>query len=99
MSIARTDQDTAAAHGKIIAKAWSDPAFKAKLLADPHGALKDAGVAVPPGMTVKVVENTDTHVDFVLSATPADKSLGNDELEGVAGGAGIMQVVSQGPQN
>jgi hypothetical protein len=64
--MAETEQDNAAAYSKIIAKAWRDPAFKAKLLADPQAALKNAGISVPTGVTVKVVENTDTHVHFVL---------------------------------
>lgn len=54
--MSQTDQDKAtAAHGKIIARAWRDPAFKAKLIADPHGVLREAGVAVPEGVTVNAV--------------------------------------------
>src|SRR5271155_4996581 len=68
--MAETKQDNAAAYGKIVAKAWRDPAFKARLLADPHAALEDAGISVPAGVTVKVVENTDTHVHFVLPPKP-----------------------------
>ena len=55
----------------IIAKAWSDPAFKAKVLADPHAALKELGVAVAAGKTVKVVENADRHLHLVLPPKPA----------------------------
>ena len=85
--MAETEQDNAAAYGKVIAKAWRDPTFKAKLLADPHAALKDAGVSVPAGVTVKVVENTDTHVHFVLPLKPAlDEVLSDEALDRVAGG-------------
>jgi hypothetical protein len=84
--MSQTDQDKAtAAHGKIIARAWRDPAFKAKLMADPHGVLKEAGVAVPTGMTVKVVENTDTHRHLVLPPKPTGE-LSDAELDKVAGG-------------
>jgi hypothetical protein len=79
-----TEQDNAAAYGKIIAKAWRDPAFKAKLLADPHAALKDAGISVPPGVTVKVVENTGTHVHIVLPPKPT--RLSDEELDKVSAG-------------
>lgn len=67
-------------HGMIIAKAWSDPAFKAKLLADPHTALKELGVAVANGKTVKVVENADRHLHLVLPPKPAGQ-LSADEAD------------------
>src|SRR5437868_5399205 len=63
--------DAMSVHGMIIAKAWSDPAFKAKLLAEPHAALEELGVAVAAGKTVKVVENADSHVHLVLPPKPA----------------------------
>ena len=84
--MSQTDQDKAAAHGKIIARAWRDPAFKAKLLADPHATLKEAGIAVPEGVTVKVVENTDTHHHLVLPPKPTGE-LSDEALDKVAGGA------------
>ena len=45
--------------GKIIAKSWRDPAFKAELIANPAAALKAEGIDVPAGMAVTVLENTD----------------------------------------
>lgn len=39
---------------KIIARAWTDKAFKAQLIAEPARALKDAGLAVPEGAEVVV---------------------------------------------
>ena len=84
--MSQTEQDKAdAAFGKIVARAWREPAFKAKLLADPHGALKDAGVAVPAGVTVKVFENTDSHVHLLLPPKPTSE-LSDEALENVAGG-------------
>ena len=53
------DVKATAAHGKVIVRAWRDPAFKARLITDPHAMLKEAGFAVLEGVTVKVVENTD----------------------------------------
>ncbi len=84
--MSQTDQDkAAAAHGKIIAKAWRDPAFKAKLMADPQATLKEAGVAVPAGVTVTVVENTAQHFHLVLPPKPTGV-LSDEALDGVAGG-------------
>ena len=84
--MSQTDRDKAtAAHGKIIARAWRDPAFKAKLMADPHSTLKEAGIAAPPGVKVTVVENTDTHHHLVLPPKPTGE-LSDAELDKVAGG-------------
>lgn len=85
--MAEAKQDKAAAYGKMVARAWRDPAFKAKLLADPHAALKDAGIPVPAGVAVKVVENTDTHVHLVLPPKPA-RELSDEAVERVTAGAG-----------
>ncbi len=90
--MSQTDQDQAtAAHGKIIARAWRDPAFKAKLLADPHATLKEAGLQVREGVTVTVVENTDTHHHLVLPPKPTGE-LSDAELDKVAGGIVINKV-------
>jgi hypothetical protein len=83
--MANPQQDHAAIEGKIIARAWRDPAFKAKLIADPHATLKEAGVTVPAGVTVKVVENSDTHVHLVLPPKPTSE-LSDSALDQVAGG-------------
>ena len=85
--MANTGRDNAAAYGKVVARAWRDPAFKAKLIADPQAVLREAGVAVPAGATVKVVENTGTHLHFVLPPKPVGQ-LSDEALDEVAGGAG-----------
>ena len=71
--------------GKIIAKAWRDPAFKAELIANPAAALQAEGIEVPEGMTVTVVENTDKQFHLVLPPVHSDE-LSEDDLEAVAGG-------------
>ncbi len=32
---------------KVLARAWSDDAYRAKLLSDPRAALKEVGVTIP----------------------------------------------------
>ncbi len=72
---------------KATARAWADAAYKAKLLNDPHAALAEAGVEVPTGTTVKVVENTaDTEHLVLPEAPPTIGEISMDELESVAGG-------------
>ena len=71
--------------GKIIAKAWRDPAFKAELIANPAAALKAEGIDVPAGMAVTVLENTDKQFHLVLPPKPTGE-LSDGALDGVAGG-------------
>ena len=69
--------------GKIIVKAWRDPAFKAELIANPAAALKAEGMDVPVGMTVSVVENTEKHFHLVGRINVGgsrDVSMGDNRL-------------------
>ena len=84
--MAQTDQAAWAAYGKVVARAWRDPSFKAKLIADPEATLKDAGVSVPPGVKLTMVENTDKHVHVVLPVKPTG-DLSDEALDKVVGGA------------
>ncbi len=43
---------------KVIAKAWTDDGFKVRLLSDPATLLKEEGVEIPPGVEVRIVEDT-----------------------------------------
>ena len=71
--------------GKIIAKAWRDPAFKAALIANPAAALKAEGIDMPAGMAVTVLENTEKHFNLVLPLVPSGE-LSDEALDGVSGG-------------
>ncbi len=52
--------------GRIVAKAWSDPAFAARLLADTGAALGELDIALPAGKTVAAVRNSATVTHIVL---------------------------------
>ena len=53
-------------HGaRVVARAWSDPAFKARLLDDANAALAELGIAGLEG-NVRVVENTDQNHNMVV---------------------------------
>ncbi|MBO06546.1 MAG: NHLP leader peptide family natural product precursor [Parcubacteria group bacterium] len=67
-------------YGKIVAKAWQDAEFKAKLMVDPKSVLKENGVEVPERSEVKIVENTDTLVHFTLPPKPDEGELDKDDL-------------------
>ena len=80
---------------KILAKCWADASFKQKLLGNPTAILKAEGVEVPAGYTVRVLENTDNVVNYVLPPNP-NAELSDSELEAVAGGKGNVGQIFQG---
>ncbi|GEN34216.1 nitrile hydratase subunit alpha [Aneurinibacillus danicus] len=54
-------------HGaKVVAKAWTDPAFKQRLLEDSEAVLQELGYFGLQGEHIKVVENTDTVHNVVV---------------------------------
>jgi len=67
-------------YAKIIAKAWVDVEFKAKLLADPAAVLAENGIEIPEGMTVKVVERKENEIMIPLPPKPAVVHLSVEEL-------------------
>ena len=86
----------------ILAKCWADASFKQQLLADPAAALKAEGVEIPAGYTVRVLENTDKVINYVLPPNP-NAELSDSELESVAGGKvaappGILSISRQDMQ-
>lgn len=58
--------------GEVILKAWTDDDFKQRLLADPATVLQENGVQIPPGVGVKVLEDTNDVNYLVLPAKPTD---------------------------
>jgi len=72
--------------GELISKAWSDEAFKARLLSNTTATLKENGIAVPEGVTVKAVENTDKVFHLIIPPKPVPRELSDEDLNKVAGG-------------
>jgi len=69
----------------VMVKAWSDPAFKSKLLTDPSAALATFDARLPAGMVMKVVENTENLDHLVIPMRPA----GDLSDENIAEATGI----------
>ena len=72
---------------KAVARAWSDPDYKTRLMNDTKAALAEVGVEIPDGVSIKVVENDADTQYMVLPRPPSDAGeLPTEELEAVAGG-------------
>jgi hypothetical protein len=54
------------AYGRMVVRSWSDEAFRERFLSDPIDVFKEHGIDVPEGVHVKVLENTDKEVHFIL---------------------------------
>lgn len=72
-------EEQAKKNQKVIAKAWTDEAFKKRLLSNPSETLRGEGIDVPGDVEVRAVENTNKVVYFVLPPKPENCDL--EELE------------------
>ncbi len=66
----------------VVTRALQDDAFRERLVADPAATLAAEGVALPEGVTVKVIEDTESVRHLVLPA--AARALADEELDWVA---------------
>jgi hypothetical protein len=71
---------------KLIARTWDDEGLRAKLLSDPTTVMRAHGMDIPPGVTVKVVPNTETVMHFALPMKPTARDLSEEQLGAVTGG-------------
>jgi hypothetical protein len=82
--------DYASAYRSIVRKTWEDPAFKADYLANPEKYLRDAGIPIPEGTKVKVVEHADGEEEgstVITMPLPSRlPSISDESLAAVAGG-------------
>ena len=59
-------------YSQIVARAWSDQAFKEALSKNPAGVLKkEYGIDVPADINLQVRENTDKVFHIVVDSAPA----------------------------
>jgi hypothetical protein len=64
---------------QVIQKAWEDPSFKQKLLADPKEALREAlGIQVPDNITLKTVEEGSNEFYLVIPPSPSSGVMKTD---------------------
>ena len=76
---------------KLFAACWKDEALKARFMSDPKTVMAEYGMAIPDGIDLKVVENTDNCVHITLPACPdGHGDLSDAELHEVAAGGGTI---------
>jgi len=76
------------ARAAIIARAWKNPEFKAKLLKNPRAAFDEMGVELPEDIQLRVIEDKTNTFTFILPKAAANvRELSDRELQKLAGGA------------
>lgn len=71
----------------VVARARKDNEFKAQLKANPVAVLRGQGIQLPPGVQVRVLEDSDRVVHLALPPRPSEHALSEQELDSVVGGA------------
>jgi len=71
---------------QVVARAWSDDAFKRRLLTQTAAVLGEAGLVPPEGIEFKVVEDTERLCHLILPPAPGEGELSEETLEAIAGG-------------
>lgn len=85
--------------GRLIARAWVDPEFKAALIADPQPLLKAEGLYFPERYQIEIYDDPSADFGdwhsigrgaaavhrFPIPAPPAEAELAADSLEGSLG--------------
>jgi hypothetical protein len=64
----------------LVADTWDDPALKQRLLDDPATVLKERGISVPEGVSVKVIANDENTENLVLPSKPEVDELSDEEI-------------------
>lgn len=76
-------ENSQSVYAKVVVKAWTDDAFRARLMADPEATLKAEGFDLPENMDVAVLEGSTKWV-FPLPPKP-EAALGGNAEEAALG--------------
>jgi len=81
---------------QLFSDCWKDDVLKARFLREPKSVLADYGIAVPEGVTVQVLADTDDCMHITLPRPPAVLAdLADDDLAKAAGGGGMANQARQ----
>jgi hypothetical protein len=82
---------------QVLAQAVQDPAFRARLLAEPKAVFAERGLRIPPEVTIQALQETTEQYYLVLPAAAGRRAgarLSDADLEQVAGGGGYTSNMS-----
>ena len=84
---------------RVIAKAWKDPEFKKRLLADPRSIIsQELGADLPAGLQVSALEETpQTYYLLVPMKPPGAETCSLEELQTRAAGDDLNSLVKDAP--
>jgi hypothetical protein len=75
---------------KVIAKAWTDPDFKKRLINEPQKVFKENGFELPTGLEYKINTNSDKILYFNLPVPP-EEGLREEQLKSLVAGDDFMK--------
>jgi hypothetical protein len=81
-----SNQDWQQKWGALVAKSWEDDKLRDRLMKDAGAVLKENGIEIPPGVEVKVVQNTNNVIHLPMPPKPSSDEISEEELAAVAGG-------------
>lgn len=64
---------------QLTARAWTDPAFRERLLANPAQEMREAGLEVPQDIEVRAVADTESVRHIILQHRP--EWFGDDDFQ------------------
>ncbi len=70
---------------RLVAKAWLDPKFEKKLLANPVEIFQEENIEVPGNTKIHIIKNTENDWNFVIPVKPKGE-LKEEELKKFAAG-------------
>ena len=71
--------------GKIVARAWAEPEFKARFVSDPQTVLREYGIEPAAGVEIRVIEDEPGVQHLILPACPSG-DMAEEELVPSAAG-------------
>jgi hypothetical protein len=72
---------------QLVAKAWADEKLRERLLSDPMTVMEEHGLCVPPGIQVKIVQNTAGVIHLPLPPKPTPAEISEEDLSQAVTGA------------
>ena len=67
--MAAPDDERWAMYRRVVERAWADPDFRERLLADPAATLAKEGFKIPPHESIEIVQDTKAGTRFFLPST------------------------------